>query len=365
MVVLIGIGILLAVIIAAFIIELMFVALYPGVSVPRQYLEEITGRPRRNEAATSAKREEVTFQVRGTTVNGWLFMPQGQSSPVPCIVMAHGLGGVKNMGLEIYAARFQQAGIAVLAFDYRYMGDSEGAPRQLIWIPHQLEDYAAAVSYARSINEIDPSMIALWGTSLSGGHVIVTAARDNRIACVSAQCPLLDGLAAAEEQRDHIGLKHVFRMAGHAQRDLVRSWLGLSPHKIPIVGKPGTVALMADVNAWKTFEELAPDDYINESCARIAIRMDKYRPINQMDKIHCPVLLQICDRDITNPLAVVKRAEEKLGQMIRVVHYPIDHFDIYLGDNLDKAIEDQLAFFEQHLLKKPGGTSISRSSGQV
>ena len=35
-----------------------------------------------------------------------------------------------------------------------------------------------------------------------------------------------------------------FRMIMHGQRDLVRSWLGLSPHKIPIVGKPGSIALM-------------------------------------------------------------------------------------------------------------------------
>lgn len=353
------VGIILAVIITAFIIELLFVALYPGVSVPRQYLEEITGRSSREEVSLSAPREKVTFQIQGTTVNGWLFMPQEQTTPVPCIVMGHGLGGVKKMGLEIYAARFQQSGIALLAFDYRHMGKSEGNPRQLIWIHHQLEDYAAAVSYARSLDEIDPSRIALWVTSLSGAHVIATAARDTGIACISAQCTLLDGLEAAEGQRHRLGLKYVFRIARQSRRNMVRSWLGLSPHKIPIFGKPGTIALLADTAAWNAAEEIAPDGYINEACARIAIRMDKCRPIQQMDKINCPVLLQICDLDITNPPAVVKKAEEKLGTLVRVIHYPIDHFDIYQGDRLDKAIADQFSFFQQHLLEKPFDMSIS------
>ena len=82
------------------------------------------------------------------------------------------------MGLERYAARFQAAGYAALVFDYRTWGDSEGEPRGLIWIPDQLADYAAAIQYARSRPEIDPARIALWGSSLSGGHVIVATAQD-------------------------------------------------------------------------------------------------------------------------------------------------------------------------------------------
>jgi len=352
MIVIMCIGIILAIIIVAFGIELMIAALYPGVSVPKQHLEKIPGLVREKNINRLETRKDVNFDVKGTTVSGWLFLPEGLSSPVPCIVMGHGLGGTKNMGLDSYATRFQEAGIAVLTFDYRYTGESGGNPRQLIWIPSQLEDYAAAINYVRSLKEIDAARIALWGTSLSGGHVLVTAAKDNKIACVAAQCPLLDGTAAAEELVHRVGMKHIFRMAGHAQRDLVRSWLGLSPYKIPLVGKPGTVALMADTDAWNTFSQLAPDDFVNEACARIGIRMDKYRPINHIAKIRCPVLLQACDQDIALPLNVVKKAGERLGQLAQVIHYPIGHFDIYLGDNFEKAVNDQLAFFKKHLLNR-------------
>ncbi len=255
------------------------------------------------------------------------------------------------MGLDACAVRFQEAGFAVLAFDYRHLGKSGGEPRQLVWIPSQQEDYMAAINYARGLEEIDPARIALWGTSLSGGHVIVTAARDHEIACVVAQVPLLAGDAGGMELVKRLGLGYILRMTfGHGLRDLVRSWLGLSPHKVPLVGKPGTIAVLADAGAWDAFGELAPDDFINEVCARILIRMDKYHPIKHTTKVRCPVLLQICDKDIiTTPMSLVEKAGQRLGKLAEVINYPIDHFDIYLGDNFKRAVSDQLEFFKKHL----------------
>lgn len=350
MIVITYIGIILAAIVVAFVIELLIVALYPGVSAQKQYLEKKV-RPQNAWIDQHGIRKEVSFKVEGNSISAWLYLPENLSAPVPCIVMGNGLGGTKNMALDSYAVRFQEAGMAVLAFDYRYLGESEGQPRQLIWIPYQLQDYAAAIEYARGLKEIDPAKIALWGTSLSGGHVITTAARDNEIACVSAQCPLLHGSAGYVQQLHMVDIKYMLRMIGHAQRDLVRSWLRLSPHKIPLVGKPGTVALMADEDAWNTFEELAPDDYVNEACARIGIRMDKYKPINDVDKIRCPVLLQACDYDVALPLKVVEKTASRLGKLAEVIHYPIGHFDIYRGCNFETAVNDQIAFFRKHLLK--------------
>lgn len=56
------------------------------------------------------------------------------------IVMAHGLGGTRRMRLTAFAERFVAEGYACLVFDYRYFGDSEGQPRQLLDIKSQLED---------------------------------------------------------------------------------------------------------------------------------------------------------------------------------------------------------------------------------
>lgn len=343
-------GIVAASIVALIILELLIVSLYPDVHVAPQPLVRSIHSQTAIEFSSTFSKQEVKFLVNGTPVSAWLFLPAGTSSPVPCIVMAHGLGGTKNMGLENYATRFQAAGLAVLAFDFRYLGTSGGEPRQLIWIPDQLEDYKAAIEYARSLKEIDPSRIALWGTSLSGGHVISIAAEDNKIACISAQVPLLDGTEAAEENFKQAVFWQSLRIVGHAQRDLVRSWLGLSPHRIPIFGKPGTVALMADEGAWEAFNKLAPDDFVNEACARVGIRMDKYRPITVIDNVRCPVLIQVCDNDTTVPEAVLDEAVKRLGALAEVIHYPGGHFDIYMSNTFEKAVNNQLTFFRRHLL---------------
>ena len=341
------IGIGLGALVGAYVVFMLVIAIIPGVSAPPQRLSR---RSERGEEETTTERKEVSFDVAGTAVSGWLFLPQDASTPVPCIVMAHGLGATKAAGLSHYAARFREAGFAVLAFDYRHLGESSGEPRQLVWIPRQLEDYAAAVAYARGLEGIDPDRIALWGTSLSGGHVIVTAAKDERIACVAAQVPLLAGDAGGMDVVRKLGLGYILRLAfGHGLRDLVRSWLRLSPHKIPIVGKPGTIALMADADAWTAFERIAPADFVNEACARILIRMDKYHPINHTKRVGCPILMQAADKDISLPIAVVERAETRLGKRAEVIRYPIDHFDIYLGDHFETAVTDQLAFFKKHL----------------
>jgi len=342
--ILVYIGIIIVAIIGAFALYLLIIALVPGFYVPKQPLKKSIAELGQKKPRS---RKDANFNINGTTLSAWLYLPENLSAPVPCIIMGHGFGGIKDMGLNLYAVRYQEAGFAVLAFDYRHLGESGGEPRQLIWIPCQLEDYLAAINYVRGLKEIDPARIALWGTSLSGGHVIVTAAKDKKIACVVSQCPWLDGRASAMMAFKREGFN--FRMLMHGQRDLVRSWLGLSPHKIPIVGKPGSIAMLTTPDAYDGYEKLAPENFVNEVCARIIIRADKYRPVEQAKNVCCPVLLQICDHDSFTPISAAEKTEKILEKYAEVKHYPIGHFDIYHGDNFEKSVSDQLAFFKKHL----------------
>jgi fermentation-respiration switch protein FrsA (DUF1100 family) len=333
-----------------FAIYLLVVGVVPGISASRQTIKADQPAGKAAAARVSAIRHDAGFEVDGTALHAWLYLPQNPPASVPCIVMAHGFGGTKDMGLDRYAEHFQAAGCAVLAFDYRHFGASGGEPRQLLWIPSQLEDWTAAIQYARSRKEIDPGKIALWGTSMSGGHVIVTAAKDPKIACVSAQCPGLDGRKGAKIAFTRHGIGHGLRMIVHGQRDLVRSWLGLPPHKIPIFGQPGTVACFTTTDAYPAARKLAKKGFVNEVCARINIRGDKYRPVEYSGEVRCPVLIQICEKDSLVPPATMKESIAKLGDLAKVMRYPIGHFDIYFDNNFEKAVADQLAFFRKHLL---------------
>ncbi|NIN71152.1 MAG: alpha/beta fold hydrolase [Gemmatimonadetes bacterium] len=303
----------------------------------------------RTDVVPASSKSDVSFEVKGTSLSAWLYLPQDISAPVPCVVMGNGFGGTKAMLLESYALRFQAAGFAALAFDYRHFGASDGEPRQLAWIPYQLQDYAAAVAYARGREEIDPTRIALWGTSASGGHAVVAAARDQKVACVIAQCPGLDGRAAALQGYRKVGIRNGLRLIMHGQRDLVRSWLGLSPHKIPIVGKPGSIACMPVQDAYDGYARIASESFVNEVCARITIRGDKYRPVTKAKKVRCPVLLLICENDELAPVSAAEETAEKLGDLAEAKRYPIGHFDIYIGAYFERSVSDQLEFLLKHL----------------
>lgn len=339
--------IMIGVLVALCALYLVVVALAPGFAVPEQPLATGKKRTREKEIKGFGASKDVRFDVDGTPLSARLYLPMSASGPVACIVMGHGFGGVRAMGLDDYALRYQEAGFAVLVFDYRHLGESGGEPRQLIWIPRQLEDWSAAIKYARGLKEIDPARIALWGTSLSGGHVILTAAKDRKIACVVAQCPGLDGRASAHMAFERGGLN--FRLLMHGQRDLVRSWLRLSPHKIPIVGRPGSIACLTAPDAYDGFATMAPESFINEVCARIVIRADKYRPIKYAKDVRCPVLLQICAHDSVTPKSAADETIKMLGNYAEVKTYPIGHFDIYSGDNFEKSVSGQIAFFRKHL----------------
>jgi len=82
---------------------------------------------------------------------------------------------------------------------------------------------------------------------------------------------------------------------------------------------------------------------------RIFIRIDKYRPIALADRVRCPVLLQVCDRDVATPASVVEAAARRLGGRAEVKRYPMGHFDIYQGDGFERAVGDQIEFFKRHL----------------
>jgi dipeptidyl aminopeptidase/acylaminoacyl peptidase len=191
------------------------------------------GAPTAPAAAGPDGPSRVTFSSGGEACVGHLRLPSGAQAPVPCVVLATGFSGTQDTPSLLAAAdAFVEAGFGSLRFDYRHFGERGGQPRQLIVIEEQLADIAAAVGFARSHPGIDPSRVALWGASLGGGHVVVAASRDPRIAAVVAQSPF-NGFPKKVEGRSTAS---TLRLLGAMTWDAVRGMLGLSPACIPVVG---------------------------------------------------------------------------------------------------------------------------------
>jgi uncharacterized protein len=285
----------------------------------------------------------------------------GEDGRRPCVVLANGLGGTVDSGLLPFAERFAAAGIDALAFDYRHFGLSEGEPRQLLSIPRQLEDYAAAISYARSLEGVDPDRVVVWGSSYAGGHVVAVAVADGSVAAAISQVPAMDGAVALINLARYAGPGHLARCVLAGIRDVAASLRGRPPVMVPLVGAPGTIGAMTSPDAEPGYRAIAGPSWRNEMAARIFLRAGAYRPGLQAGRLPCPILVQIADHDAVAPVKAAQDAAWRATGRAEVRTYPIGHFDIYVGEPFERAIADQLHFLRRHA----GVSSRTRPAAQI
>jgi dienelactone hydrolase len=305
---------------------------------------------------------DVVFISTGVTCAADLYRPDGQTGPVPCLVMGHGFSGTKRLA-RVYAERFFEAGLAVLVFDYRHFGESGGQPRQIVDVGKQRADYHAAVAFARTTAGIDPEQIALWGTSFSGGHVIAVAAEDPRIAAVVAQVPLIDARRTGRTTRQRLrrvlsrGTLKLFVAAG---RDAVRALLGRPPYLARVVGHPGEAAVFTDPQAAAVFAELGGEaaGWRNAFAPRFLFGLPRYRE-GMAERLRMPLLVCVADHDLeASPgFAVVVAKRAPRGEVRR---YPVGHFDVYVEPVRSRVIAEQIAFLRTHL-RVPGPDAAAAS----
>jgi pimeloyl-ACP methyl ester carboxylesterase len=131
-------------------------------------------------------RSNIEFTSLGATLRGWLFEPEARLAPV--IVMAHGFSATRHMTIDKYAEAFRSAGFAVLLYDHRGFGASDGQPRREVnpWV--QTRGYLDATEFVSTFG-MGNSGIAVWGDSFSGSCACMAATIDDRIRAVVAQVP--------------------------------------------------------------------------------------------------------------------------------------------------------------------------------
>ena len=140
------------------------------------------------------RQETVNFYSEGIKLKGLLRLPDTGSGPWPGIVQGPGWLGLHDAKLyERYHRSFTAAGYAVLVFDYRGFGDSEGE-RGLILPLWQAEDIRNGITYMQTRTEVDPHRMGLFGSGGTGGaNPIYVAAVDQRVKCVVSNYAFASG----------------------------------------------------------------------------------------------------------------------------------------------------------------------------
>jgi fermentation-respiration switch protein FrsA (DUF1100 family) len=276
-------------------------------------------------------RRDIAFDAEGVTLRGWFYPAQNTSGRRPTVVMAHGFSAVKEMYLDAFAEVFAAAGLNALVFDNRNFGASDGEPRQEIDPWQQVRDYRHAITYAGTLDDVDSTRIGVWGSSYSGGHVLVVGAIDRRVKAVVAQVPLVSGSANVAEL-----VRADFRASFREQFDADRAarFAGDPPAMVPVVAEdPLAPSALPTPDSWTWFTETGKTRataWRNEVTLRTVEMLGEYEPGAYIRRISpTPLLMIVAREDHLTPAHLAIDAYEQARQPKNLVILPGGHFDAY------------------------------------
>ncbi|HEX7172005.1 MAG TPA: alpha/beta fold hydrolase [Candidatus Limnocylindria bacterium] len=194
--------------------------------------------------------QTVEFTSDGAVLRARLYLPGRR--PAPVVVMAHGFSATIPMVLDRYAECFRERGLAVLAFDHRGHGSSDGEPRGEInpWV--QARGYIDAITAAGTIQDIGSSPIALWSDSLSARAALGVAALDDRISALVCQVPAL-GAEQSPDDVDGQGLAAMERfLASGPLRSPADEW---RPSPVVSADQAASPSALKPLTAYRWFIE--------------------------------------------------------------------------------------------------------------
>jgi len=296
-------------------------------------------------------RTDIEFKTEdGTVLRGWHYLPDNTTGKVPTIVMAHGFSAVKEMYLDKFGQAFADAGFGAVVFDNRNFGASDGTPRQEIDPWQQIRDYRDAITYAQSLAQTDPERIGVWGSSYSGGHVMVVAAIDRRVKCVVSQVPLASGYQNFQRlvRPDFIpGTRALL------DEDRRNRYNGGAPGLMPVVAEdPQAPSALPTADSWQWFTEtgkLRAPSWRNEVTLRSIELFSEYEPGSYAPRISpTPFLLVVAENDVLVPPDLALHAYASALEPKKLVLLKGGHFDAYVKD-FEAASTPAVEWFTQHL----------------
>jgi fermentation-respiration switch protein FrsA (DUF1100 family) len=148
------------------------------------------------------KTEKVFFESEGHKISGVLHLPERKNPP--CVIASHGLLSSKDSEKYIVLGeRMSGEGMAMLRFDFRGIGESEGSEEDNT-ISKKIDDLSAAIHFIQTYPGLG-NRIGLIGSSLGGFLSLIEASGNKEIrAVVTWATPLhLDDLGTKKQEGNH------------------------------------------------------------------------------------------------------------------------------------------------------------------
>jgi pimeloyl-ACP methyl ester carboxylesterase len=154
----------------------------------------------------------LPFFSNGLRLDADLHLPDDDAAgaPYPVVIACSGYQGQKVIHPQRFARALNPLGYAVLAFDYRGFGLSEGERGRLV--PQEwAEDIRAGIDRLGAVGDVDLARLALAGWGLGGGVVVAEAAEDPRVRAVACLNGIGDGTRSTRAMHDEASWSSLLR----------------------------------------------------------------------------------------------------------------------------------------------------------
>jgi fermentation-respiration switch protein FrsA (DUF1100 family) len=298
-------------------------------------------------------RRDVTFPSQGVQCVGWLYTPDGLAAgdKAPGIVMANAITATKEMVLPAYAERLAAAGFVCLAFDFRFLGESEGEPRGQIFAMEQIEDLRNAISWLSLQPEVDANRIGAWGASFGGAHVLYLAAFDKRIKAAVSAIPSMRTIDT---------MVHFIGRQGLAQ---IQGFLGWDRTNRYQTGAVTTMKTVSDGTENAMLPNPEANEFYNRQARTIAPNWNAQVTVESLEKLleydptyaiefiaPTPLLVIVGEKDMSQPANLSLEAYARAGEPKKLIMMPSGHTEMLEKPELvEQGANAAIDWFRQYL----------------
>lgn len=301
---------------------------------------------------------DIEFESQGALLRGKLYLPENEEKKSPVVIMAHGFTTTINgMTADKYAEKFREAGFAVLLYDHRNFGISDGEPRQEINFWVQCRGYIDCIDFAVTEPEIDTTRIAVWGASLSASEAFLVGSVDERVKAIINQIP-------AYGEKFPIECKDV-SLYSFAKKIVLSERIMDLPHTVseqmPIVSSDqlGTPSALSEITAYRWFIEYGGRYGTNwkniVSFSNIEIP-DLFHIGQCAPHLKAPILMVVATNDEMEGASnkVTSEVFKMIKQPKKIIEIDGGHFGLlhYPSSIFDKSSKAQIDFLIKYLKKE-------------
>jgi uncharacterized protein len=287
----------------------------------------------------------VTFFSEGVKLVGDLYLPAGLAAGEKRagIVLCYGYTGVRTLFLTPTAHALSEAGYAVLTFDYKGWGDSDG-PKTRLAPYSRVADAQAALTFLSIQPQVDSDRLGIYGSSYGGSTVVWVTAIDPRVKCVVSVSGVANGLRWMRSVRHPDEYADLLERSAADRIRRVTTGQSEFVDRTEIIMTDRQSAAISDAARQNTAKIVSkiPLEYVDDTAS--------FNPEWVVDKISPrPALFITTDNDRIAPGQVEEMYAHAGEPKKLVVLKGFGHYQVYAGEGLRQLTEATLSWFRQYL----------------